>query len=381
MEKKASSIVVYQQARPLLIFQRKEHLMVRQPEKTRPGRPGKKSDVLGELELTILNYVREYYLLTAWQLVNLRYSRASLTHAQTKLQVLSGNKREKETEQDAGTKRTNEGKDEPVAYLGRRGLYPQKFGNTVQLYYLETPGMKELGKLGYSLTRRHKRTDQIEKLSYAPLIHTLNVNDILIAARNLPKGAPDIRLASWKHDYDLQTTPALVEFERRMEYGGLYSEKVRIVPDGMLDFRLQLANADRQRRRVILPEIDRGTETNIETFKKKICAYLFFAMPDGAFTDLFGKGDKRVVWIVTKGGKTRMDTIKKWCEDELIKQGYEHEFNLFRFTTLDQVQRIDPKTGQVKVSEEVAIDPRTFFLTPVMHKPFAEEPDTLLWKP
>ncbi len=76
-----------------------------------------------------------------------------------------------------------------------------------------------------------------------------------------------------------------------------------------------------------------------------------------------------------------MDAIKKWREDELIKQGCEHEFNHFRFTALDKVQCVDQKTGQVKVLEELAIDPSTLFLMPVMYKPFADEPDTLLWKP
>jgi hypothetical protein len=159
------------------------------------------------------------------------------------------------------------------------------------------------------------------------------------------------------------------------------TETVELVSDGMLDFRLKLADSEKEWRRVILIEVDRGTETNISTFKQKIHAYIPFAMPDGAFTELFGKANKRIVWIVTNGGEARMRTIKKWCEDELVKQGLEHEHNLFRFTTLSQVQRADPRTGQVKLSEELAIDPFTFFLTPVMDKPFTTEPDTLLWKP
>jgi hypothetical protein len=180
MVKHASPLVIYQRARPLLIFQRKEQRQpMRKAETTRPGKARKKSVALKELEIAILNYVREYYLLTPWQVINLRYSPASLTYVQTLLQTLSGNNPK-----------------EPVeAYLRRRDLYKQAFGNTVQLYYLGTPGMKELAKLGYPITRRHKRIDKIEKLSYPPLIHTLNVNDVLIAGRNLPKAAPDIRLA------------------------------------------------------------------------------------------------------------------------------------------------------------------------------------------
>lgn len=336
------------------------------PEETYSGMKQKKRVALKAHEIEVLNHVREYYLLTSWQLVNLRYSPSSLTYAQTLLQQLSGNK---------------EDETSPIAFLRRRGLFPLKFGNTIQLYYLGTPGMNLLAQLGYSITTRHKRIDKIQELSYPPLIHVLNVNDVLIAGRNLPKVAPDIRLASWLHDYDLQITPASAEFERRGTDGRVSVERVKLVADGMLDFRLKLANADKERRRVLLVEIDRGTETNIEDFKRKIHAYIPFALPDGAFTDLFGKANKRVVWIVTKGGENRMQTIRKWCEEELIKQGLEHEFNLFRFVTVDQMARTDKKTGQVKVSEELAIDPYTFFLTPIAYKPFEKEPDTLLWKP
>ena len=334
-------------------------------EKTKVGKQRKKRVALKAHEIEVLNYVREYYLLTAWQLVNLRLSAGSLTYAQTLLQSLSGNK---------------DGADSPAAFLRRRGLFPLKFGNTVQLYYLGTPAMHLLAELGYPITTRHKRIDKIQELSYPPLIHTLNVNDVLIAGRNLPKVAPDIQLAAFLHDFDLQTSPALVEFDRRTSDGSTKTEKLKLVSDGMLDFRMQRADKDKELRRVILIEIDRGTETNIEEFKRKIHAYIPFALPDGAFTDLFGRANKRVVWIVTKGGETRMQTIRKWCEDELLKQGFAHENNLFRFMTVDQVQRTDNKTGQVKVSEELAIDPAMFFLSPIAYKPFDKEPDTLLWK-
>ncbi len=321
---------------------------------------------LRELDVEILKLVREYYLLTAWQLVNLHFARGSFTRAQTKLQILSGNKEDLPCE----------------AYLRRRGLYPNTFGNTAQIYYLGTPGINYLKReLGLGLTTRHTRLDKIQELSYPPLIHALNVNDVLIAGRNLPKAAPDIRLGAFLHDFDLQTIPALVEFERRFKEGGTTEERVKIVPDGMLDFRLTLAQGNKERRRILLPEIDRGTETNIEEFKKKIRAYVHYALPDGPFDEQFGPVNKRVVWIVCKGGENRATTIRKWCEDELLGQELEHEFNLFRFVTLAQVSHTDEGSGRVKKSEELAIDPYRFFLTAVAYKPFHEEPDTLLWKP
>src|SRR5207248_5556850 len=119
------------------------------------------------------------------------------------------------------------------------------------------------------------------EVNYFHLTHALNVNDILIAGRNLPKVAPDITLSSWLHDFDLQKTPAYVEFDRRIPHGGgIVTERVKIVPDGMLDFRMTLPQAaGKERRRIILPEIDRGSETNIEEFKKKILAYIYYSLP------------------------------------------------------------------------------------------------------
>ncbi len=335
------------------------------PNSEKTGKQQKKRVALKEHEITILNYVREYYLLTAWQLVNLHYSQRSLTYAQTMLQRLSGNKEEE---------------DSPAAFLRRRGLYPMSFGNTIQLYYLGTMAINLLAELGYSITARHRRIDKFQELSYLPLIHALNTNDVLIAGRNLSKFAPDIRLDSWMHDYDLQTTPAEVSLERMTKDGIKRTEHVSLVPDGVLDFRMQRANAEKELRRVILIEIDRGTETNVEDFKRKIHAYIPYALPSGPFEQQFGRVNKRVVWIVTKGGARRRQTIQRWCEEELSKQGLEYENNLFRFTAVDQVVRTENKTGKVKISEELAIDPLTFFLTPVMYKPFETEADTLLWK-
>jgi hypothetical protein len=149
----------------------------------------------------------------------------------------------------------------------------------------------------------------------------------------------------------------------------------------MLDFRLQLhETAQKQRRRIILPEVDRGTETDIEEFKRKILAYIHYSLPGGAFEERFGKVNKRVAYIITKGGESRLITLRKWCEDVLREQDLEHEFNLFRFSLVERVSVKDPKTGKTKQLEQLAIDPR-MFVNPVWYKPFHEVPDTLLWKP
>ncbi len=327
--------------------------------------PQKSHYALTPVDSEILEYVRQYYFLTAWQLVNLHYSPGSLTRAQTKLQILSG---------------MNKNKPAPP-YLHRRGLYLLEFGNSTYLYFLGKKGIKYHQERGGSITPRHTRIDKLLRLERSTLLHCLHVNDILIAGRNLLQYAPDIRLASWQHDYDLETTPAYVEVDRVHSGGGSTQKKVKIIPDGLLDFRLQLAKAHKERRRILLPEIDRGTETFIDDFKQKICAYVHFLAPGGEFEQRCGKAEKRVPWIITKGGMNRVNTLRKWCEDELEEQGVEDAFDLFRFVLAEHVVKVDKKTGKEKITDELDIDPYDFFLTASAYKPFADELDTLLWKP
>ena len=45
------------------------------------------------------------------------------------------------------------------------------------------------------------------------------------------------------------------------------------------------------------------------------------------------------------------------------------------------MRTVEKNTGKEKVSEELAIDLYTFFLTPVAYLLYHKEPDTLLWKP
>ena len=163
--------------------------------------------------------------------------------------------------------------------------------------------------------------------------------------------------------------------------GGITQVRVKIVPDALLDFRLKLAKTHKERRRVLLPEIDRGTETAIDDFKQKICAYVSYASAGGAFEQLFGKAEIRIPWIVTKRGINRINTLRQWCEDELAEQELEYAYNLFRFVLVDQVVKVDKKTGKEKQTEALDIHPYDFFLTKRVYKPFSDEQDSLLWKP
>jgi hypothetical protein len=318
------------------------------------------------LDEEILEYVRQYYFLAVWHLMKLLwYAPGSLTRAQTKLQTLAGE---------------NEKKPAP-AYLRRRGLYLFEFGNSTNFYFLGTEGMKYHTKRGNLLITRHRRIDHASDLDKYHLLHCLQVNDVLIAGRNLPEYAPDISLAVWQHDYELQRTPFRVEVDRYRKDRKLIHKSEKIEPDGLLDFRLRLARAKKERRRLLFPEIDRGTETFIDVFKRKICAYVHFFTPGGPFEEQFGKAEKRVVWIVTEGGIDRIITLRQWCEDELEEQKLEYGFDYFRFVLVDKVVKVNHKTGRAKETEELDIHPVDFFLRKGGYKPFSDEQDTLLWRP
>src|SRR5260370_33161360 len=83
-----------------------------------PKRRSKPRYQLRAHDIENLNHVREYYLLTAWQLQNLRFSENSLPYVQVRLQTLSG----------------NNPKEPAEMYLRRRGPEPRRFGNTAPLY-------------------------------------------------------------------------------------------------------------------------------------------------------------------------------------------------------------------------------------------------------
>jgi len=299
------------------------------------------------LDYQILQYVREYHFLTAWQLVKLHYSDGSLTRARVVLLRLY----------------------DEAEFLDRRALPHVGVGQPTYIYALATKGINYLKDQGFPSFSRY-RPSELQQFKYPHLDHVLHLNDFLIAGRNITKVAPDITLAAMRHDLDLKRTPAKVSYVRRLPDGDRIDERVTIVPDGWMDFRLQLANSSKKRRKCIIVELDRGSETNVGEFKKKIRAYVPYAYPGGAYEAMFGT-QTVIVAFATTAGERRLKTMLLWCEQELQEQRLEHEAPLFRFTALPQ-EELDPQTG---------LDPKKLFLSTVWYVPYEKEPVTLLWKP
>ena len=291
----------------------------------------KKPYQLTAVDYEILQRVREYHFLTAEQIVTLRYSKNSLPTAQIRLKALSDAK-----------------------YLERRKLPSIEPGNTEYIYFLSTKGQHELeaaGMTGFSRVRK----SEIEEMKFPHLQHVLSLNDFLIAARLLSKEVPYISLVEMRHDLDLKKTPVKVTVERRMPYGDRIDEKITVIPDAWLDFRMDVLHL----RRCIVVELDRGT-ISIAPFKQKLRSLFAYAI-SAEYQELFGT-DLCLVAYATTAGKQRLQQMIEWCEQELEQQRLEHEANLYRFTALPE-----------------NIDPLTLFCTPVWYKPFEEKPVPLLW--
>lgn len=292
------------------------------------------------LDYHILQYVREYHFLTALQLVKIHYSDGSLTRARVKLLRLY----------EAG-------------YLDRRALPHVGVGQPTYIYALATKGMNYLKDQGFSSFSRY-RPNELQHFKYPHLEHVLSVNDVLIAARRLHKVAPDITLEKWQHDLDLKKSPAKVTYVRRLADGDKVDEVTKIIPDGWLYFTLQLANTPKKRLRCVVLELDRGSETDVAEFKRRIRAYVHYAAEGGVYQQTFGVKSIMVAYATTAGEK-RLRSMKLWCEQELKEQRLDYEAPLFRFTALAQGE----------------IDPKQLFLSDVWYKPYETQPSTLLWKP
>lgn len=314
-------------------------------------------------DLQLMLYLKDYHYLTPWQLTRLHYSDGSFTRAQTKLQTLAG-----------------ENTKMPCKpYLARRTLPHLGIGNPTYIYTLSTEGQNYLKAQGIAGFTRFRR-DEFAKKKFRHLEHVLAVNDVLIAAHNLAKVAPLIRLVAMLHDLDLKKTAQPFIHERRLRDGSLGEESAKIMPDAWLDFRLALASeAKKERRRNVILELDRGTEFDQEEFRKKIRDYVHYALPGeddspSPYEQLFGT-PYIIVAYATTSGDNRLKTMRRWCEEELIEQQLDQEANLFRFTSLTY-HAAAPR----KYTPPPSLDPYELFLKPIWFIPYQKQPTILLWQ-
>ncbi len=140
---------------------------------------------LGIPDLKIIGALRVLSCSNAQQLLRLLgYSPASLTYIQMRLKRLA----------DAG-------------YLERLYLpRPSRAGSAPLLYRLTRKSIPVLRAQGLELPYR-LRPSEARAHGYLHLTHTLEVNDVLIAATILARETPGLELARLIHERELQTNP------------------------------------------------------------------------------------------------------------------------------------------------------------------------------
>ena len=312
--------------------------------------PAKKihSFVLKPHHERILEALFKYHFLTVEQVTRLFYSHGSLTTVRSLLSELA------------------RAKYALYLYLPR----PTPTGSLPKIYTLARRGINYLKAQGFDVPMRFHPSEHEEK-SFLFLRHTLAVNDVLIAATTLEKRYPAITLYDFVHERVLKRQKPItvscvvltLEGKRIFDKDEKpISETIRVIPDALLDFRIDQPDMSKTYRFCVLLELDRATIEE-KPFRKKVRGLLTF-IKSGNSLKRFGTKLPTIAFVNAVGGEKRREQMKQWTEKELKKSKEPHFWTeLFMFTDV-------PPEGD--------IDTETLFLSPVWYTPFGNKPLVLL---
>ena len=217
----------------------------------------------------------QLHIATADQLTRLHYSPNSLKWVKARLKVL--------VDHD---------------YL-QADCIPTKFFRSPYYYTLGQRGMQYLGAAGLDVSDAFRASKEVNK--HALFIeHTLELNDVLIAAALINRTFPRCHLDSFIHERVLKRRP-------------FKTKHFTIIPDAFLDFRLSLPDG-RQRRMPLLLEHDRGSEEQ-HYFKRRIRAYIVLLKAE-AYKGLFS-AKAITIAFTTFVGTRRLEHMREWTRQEL----------------------------------------------------------------
>lgn len=274
------------------------------------------------------------FFFTAEQLVlYLGMSLKSRTMIQEKLNLLSG----------------HDEKTPCLPYLLRmvKPGYTQRGGSAPYVYFLSTKGIDLLKKNGYDsnlLLPYYKRVRKITERKALPqeILHSLAVTDFMIAAKRLHTFEPRLRLSTSQHDWLLAQNnyPSTV-----FKGPNADAEPYTFHPDGFLEFCLDRGEIEPPLLKRIFVEVDMGTHTSRDRFKRKLAAYIDF-FSSGTYAQLLGNVRNYVIVYVTPLGGDRRDVLRLWTREYFgdppylprrFLHGIEpswHDENLFRFAAV-----------------------------------------------
>jgi hypothetical protein len=200
---------------------------------------------------------------------------------------------------------------------------PTKFFRSPYYYALDYEGVRYLGRAGLDTGESFRASKEVDK--HALFVeHTLELNDVLIAAALLKRVAPGYSLDSFIHERVLKQRPY-----RAVWRGGRFS----LIPDAFLDFHLIMPDGSHRRMPVLL-EHDRGSEEQ-KYFRRRIRAYITMLKAE-AYKALFGVKTITVAFT-TFAGEPRMQRMRDWTRQELTLTNEPRAIGMaFCFASLNQ---------------------------------------------
>ena len=262
-------------------------------------------------------------LATAAQLCRLHYSAGSIKMVKARLKILT----------DHG--------------YAQADAIPTKFSRSPYYYAVGQKGMRYLEDTGCDTGETFRASRETNRHSLF-IEHTLELNDILIAATQLQQADPRYGLAGFVHERVLKRHPYKASWKN-----GNASQSFTIIPDAFLDFRLSVADG-RQRRMPVLLEHDRGTEGQYH-FKRRIRAYIVL-LRSGEYQQLFGVKAITIAFTTFVGAQ-RLAHMREWTRQELAASNEPKQLG----TTFSFTLGIQPLTA------------RQLWLEPHWYTPYAED--------
>jgi hypothetical protein len=291
--------------------------------------------------------MHRFYFLTAPQVQRLHYSTGDLPYAQRRLKRLH----------DGGwLLRT------PFLTASAIGKGSAK-GKLPYVYCLTRQAQRYLAELGVDIDQRFEPQEEIRR-SNIHLLHTLSVNDFLIAAGLLDRSEEQIQLHEMIPERALKRQVDRVTIPR----GDRGTESVAVIPDGWLDFRVTEDEGTLQFG--IALELDRGTEEQ-KAWRRK--ARSLIAWHQGPFEQHFqilntqGKmiPSSLYIAVVAIPGQRRLQELLTWTQLELAAMPAnerDQAAELFFFTA----------------ENPESTSPQSLFLERVWQQPSYPEPVSLL---
>jgi Replication-relaxation len=194
-------------------------------------------------------------------------------------------------------------------------------------YTLTPKGLRYLKSLGMDTNEALRPSDRVA-VAHTPFIeHTLELNDVIIAAALLAQRQPDC--GHYLHSFIPEG------MLKRRPYTGLQHgrQAFTIIPDAVFDFRRPLPDG-RHRYTPVLLEHDRGTEQQ-QFFRTRIRAYITF-LTSGVYQEAFNTSAVNIAFT-TFEGERRRDQMRVWTLRELKATNESPDIGLaFSFAALQR---------------------------------------------